>query len=533
MIAQRGRSTSGRSPLLVLALLCLLGALPRAAALAFNLWPHGDVLLDAAIAESLAWRGALLVPLVDVRYYPIGEFGFGYPPDQHPPLWPLLGAALVPVLGNGYAALKLWSYLCGLAVIPLAYLAFRRALGESGALFVAALVAASFLMIDFSGNGSLWSALAALYLLFACRLAARPLTDRGNAVVLGAIMGAAVLVNYPAVILPVALVLAAALQHGRRLLTASHLASLAVAGLAFLAILTPWLAYNAWLHGNPIWSQPLQRALGGGEKQVEVLIVGGEVVKQNVPDPGGVGATVRRTFSNFYGNVGFLARQMLVLAPVLNGFLLAALVALATLTLRAKGTERERTLGPLAAPLAILVCHGALALLWPTTKFRYLVPLLPFALGLGAWLLWQIRPPATRTLLAGVSFVMLLGLGAWTWLSVPSHTYYYDGGVVNDNFGQQGETIWAEDARRMQRAAAVIRARGPGAVLGDHLFYYLARQPLVINSSGYSPEVLRHLVERYHVRYAWIERKDLGRYQALFPAAPLYEDERFVLLEIG
>jgi hypothetical protein len=90
---------SGR---LLLGLLLLLACLPRLAAVRFNAWPHGDVLLDAAIVDSLVERGELKVPLVDVRFYPIGRFGFGYPPDQHPPLWPLLGATLRLVWPNSY-----------------------------------------------------------------------------------------------------------------------------------------------------------------------------------------------------------------------------------------------------------------------------------------------------------------------------------------------------------------------------------------------------------------------------------------------
>ncbi len=60
-----------KRPWTTLIVLTVIGALARIASFRFNIWPHGDVVLDAAIAESLAWTGRMLVPIVDVRYYPI------------------------------------------------------------------------------------------------------------------------------------------------------------------------------------------------------------------------------------------------------------------------------------------------------------------------------------------------------------------------------------------------------------------------------------------------------------------------------
>src|SRR5215212_2695478 len=232
--------THQRRDLGLLGLLTLLGGLWRLASFRFNVWPHGDIVIDAAIAESVASHGRLLVPFVDVRYYPTGQFGFGYPPDQHPPLWPLLGAPLVWLAGDGYTALKLVSLLVGIGLIPLTYLALRRHVGRSPALFASALTAASFPLVDFAGNGSLWVLLAAFYLLWLWVLPGTDLTPRpplrrgegeqatdlplsaperdvgaadvraaqrpGGEVawwaLLGVIMGLAYLTNYPAVVLP-------------------------------------------------------------------------------------------------------------------------------------------------------------------------------------------------------------------------------------------------------------------------------------------------------------------------------------------
>jgi hypothetical protein len=295
---------------------------------------------------------------------------------------------------------------------------------------------------------------------------------------------------------------------------------------------SPWFVFNAAIHGNPLWSQPLQRQLGGGEARLDYQVVDDEVIKVNRPEPSAPAARLRTTAANLYGNVGFLARQMLALAPVLNGFAAAALIALALIYVGRGlvGTHDDaRRLAPI---VALLICHGALALLWPTTKFRYLVPMFPLILALGAWMLLAVNPQRVRTLLGAMCTVGIVFVSAWTWAVLPSHTYYYDGGVVTDNFGQQGETVWAEDARRIARASEIIRARGPGTILGDHLFYFLARQPLVIYSSSYPREVLEALTSRYQVRYIWLEETRRSQVQAWLGGTTIYEDGRFVLLEL-
>ena len=168
---------------------------------------------------------------------------------------------------------------------------------------------------------------------------------------------------------------------------------------------------------------------------------------------------------------------------------------------------------------------------WPTTKFRYLVPIFPLVLVLGAWLLIKVQPVWMRALLGSLSTVALIFVSAWTWAVIPSHTYYYDGGVVTDNFGQQGETVWAGDARRIAQAAEVIRSNGPGTVLGDHLFYSLARQPLVINSTGYPRDALETLVADIKFATSGLEQPRLDEVRQWLGGTVIHEDGAFGLLD--
>jgi 4-amino-4-deoxy-L-arabinose transferase-like glycosyltransferase len=509
-----------------LVLLLLLALVPRLASIGFNAWPHGDVLLDAAVIDSLVEKGELKVPLVDVRFYPTGRFGFGYPPDQHPPLWSVLGVPIRLLWHDSYEALKLVSLLAGLLLLPAVYVCGRDLFGRGAGLLAASLCAVSYLLIDFSGNGSLWSMVALLYVLFVWRAGCFPLTDRRNGVLLGLLMGAGYLTNYPAVVLLLSFLALIAIRWpmGQTV----PLIPFAVAG----ALVLPWLAFSFATFGSPIWSQPLERQLGAADRQVEVVIQDGEAVKRhssttlNTPSaqsaPGG---RLEETARNLYGNIGFLLRQSFVLAPFLGGFALVGLVALLA---RAVHGSAPREL-----PLLLLtLAHGGLILLWPTTKFRYLVPLFPLVALFGSWMLWQVKPAELRNQLAAVALGLACFTAAWTYTSIPSHTYYYDGGVVTDNFGGQGEIAYIEELGRLERAAAAIRAAGPGTVLGPHSLYSFARQPLVVDSDSYSREVVEHLVDRYQIRYAVAEPSRVASYSAFLPGGLLWQEEKLAVYEI-
>jgi 4-amino-4-deoxy-L-arabinose transferase-like glycosyltransferase len=537
----------------ILVALTAAGAAWRLAAFAFNDWPHGDVVLDAAVAESVATRGALLVPIVDVRYYPIDRFGFGYPLDQHPPLWPLLGAALVPLVGDGYVALKLVSLLIGAVLIPVAYLACRPLIGQGPALLTAGLAAGSYPLVDFSGNGSLWVLLALLYLLFIWRVGVWGLDDRRNAALVGLVMGVAYLANYPAVTLPASLVAIHLMRSGRSAFRREALAGPALSLAVMLAVIAPWLAHNSILFGNPFWSQPFERTLAGGSRQVEYVIAGDEVIKRNVPSAEGALPALRARAVDLYGNVGFVARQLLVLTPVLSGLFLAGvgcwLLGAGYRVLGAGAPAESRhpahsiqartpepetptpNTQPLSALVILCLVHVALVLWWPTTKFRYLVPLMPLVLAIGSWFLWELKGPVQRGLLVTVTAGLCLFANLWTFMEIPSHTYYYDGGLVQDNFGGQGETAFVEDARRLRAAADAIAARGPGPILGEHILYSFTHQPLVVNSTAYPPEVVAHLVRKYGIRYIVAERAQSGTYAFLGPTE-LWADDRYAVLEL-
>jgi hypothetical protein len=88
-----------------------------------------------------------------------------------------------------------------------------------------------------------------------------------------------------------------------------------------------------------------------------------------------------------------------------------------------------------------------------------------------------------------------------------------------------------EDARQFRLAADAILAHGSGVVLADHILAPFTRMPLVVNSTGYSAEVVQHLVQKYGIRYVVIDLPHAYLYDHLRPT-PIWSNDRLVVLEV-
>lgn len=382
----------------------VLGCLLRLLALRWHEHPRGDVLLDVGVTRSLVQgqgfrsgfeRGTALA--LDDRPAPPRDVA-----DQHAPLWPLFGAALAWPVGSAFAGLKLGSLLFGLLLLSLVWsgaAALLRALpavprGLPG--LAAALVALSFLMADFSANGSLYMAQACAVLLLV-RLLGAP---RPSWLWLGVVLGAALLLNHQAlVLLPVPLlVLAATAPPGQRARAAA-----VGAGTAALALLMflPWAVRNAQVFGSPFYSANLFYPLYKAGVAPNLGLEDGLPVARFVP-PALLSWLPRAEAGWLPRNALYLFSTGLVLWPGL-----AALVVAGALPLLA-GAWRRRDRG-LLATLGFLAALLAIALGWPDLKLRYLVPVTPLIVLLGVRLLAQ---PPTRGERRGAVAVVALWLAA-------------------------------------------------------------------------------------------------------------------------
>src|SRR3989338_3217608 len=233
--------------------LVLVGGFFRITAFQNNKYIHGDIWLNLSLVKSIVTEGRLVIPYPADKpyYYDPSRLG-GRFSDQHPPLWPMLGAAVMKVfnLDNSFNALKLITLLSGVLLIYLAWLTGKTLFDDRVGLFAAALVTCSFLLIDYSANGALYILQANLYLLLI--LINYQIKDFKAYLLNGAILGIGYLLNYQNVILVLAVCLYYLMNFRR------DLAGLIKAGLTTylpaLLIISPWLLANYYVFGDPFYN---------------------------------------------------------------------------------------------------------------------------------------------------------------------------------------------------------------------------------------------------------------------------------------
>ena len=119
----------------------LIGALLRINSFHYNKYLHADVTTDSAAAESFAREGSLRLPYDESLpfFYSFKEKG-GRFLDQHPPLCPILGGAIIKILNlrpdQGFLALKILSLLSGILLIYLSYHLTKTIINEEAGIFV-------------------------------------------------------------------------------------------------------------------------------------------------------------------------------------------------------------------------------------------------------------------------------------------------------------------------------------------------------------------------------------------------------------
>jgi hypothetical protein len=381
-----------------------IGVLLRLLSYTMHDEPRGDVLLDVGVARHLAHgegyrsgfeRGTAMA-LGDAALPPLDRA------DQHPPLWAFIGARISWAAGPAFASLKLGSMVLGLLLLALVWHeGVHVARSVQGAprhlpALGTALVALSFLMIDFSGNGALYMGQAVAAVLLVRLLGRR----RPSPLIVGLLLGATCLLNYQAlVLLPVPLlVLPLTAARGQRL-RALEAGLLAVAVALLMQL--PWALRNDELFGSPLYSANIFYPLYSAGV-VPVLGVADGVPFARFPETstlGWLGVGLRAWVPQ---NALYLFTTGLVLWP---GLLALAAAGLLPLTRRALLSADRRAL----AAVVTLAALAAVALLWPGVKLRYLVPMTPLVVLLGLRVL-ATQPGAGERLGAWA-----LGLG---WLAL-------------------------------------------------------------------------------------------------------------------
>lgn len=390
-----------------LLLVVLLGLVLRGAACAAHDDPRGDVVLDVAVARSLAAGDGFAAGYVRGQPKLVGD---GAVPvqdraDQHPPLWPLVGATLSFVAGDAFAGLRWGSMLFGLLVLLLVGRLTDRLTehvpgvpGELPALAMA-LAALSFVLVDAAGNGSLYGAQAALVLLLVEALAAA----RPSPPAAGLVLGALLLLNHQcAVLLPVPpLALLVAARPGARREALLRGVGITLVGLL---LLVPWWIRNALVFDDPFHSVNATYFLYRAGVEPDVSMLDGTLVFRFAQELS-PRLMARACLAFLKPNALYVLTAGLAVWPGLLGVLAAGFVPLG---LRGVRTHDRR----LVALILCAAALGAVAVLWPATKLRYLVTLAPLGIVLGARLLVEPRLPGERVAVGSVLLVWIAALAA-------------------------------------------------------------------------------------------------------------------------
>ncbi|MFA5273636.1 MAG: hypothetical protein WC353_05760, partial [Candidatus Peribacter sp.] len=136
-------------------------------------------------------------------------------------------------------------------------------------------------------------------------------------------------------------------------------------------------------------------------------------------------------------NSFYIARKLFILAPLAFIFFSYGLID------QVLSKERRSRLLPV---LILFAAHALISAIWPVTKFRYFVPLLPLVFLLSMDAIHGFLKTGRARTIALCFITVLIALGsALTYLSVPTHTYYYDGAITTDPFSGRGEWNYLRD----------------------------------------------------------------------------------------
>lgn len=315
-----------------------------------------------------------------------------------------------------FVSLRILSLLAGMLVLLLSFLIATRLLDRVAGLAVAAWIAASYILIDYAGNGTFYSLQATLY-LFWILVSLGPVSFR-RTLLLGGLSGIAYLLNFQAIILvPAGISLLLVRGFGGRRMFLHMAVFVGVATLVSL----PWIIRNAVLFGDPLASHTANMwyvyAKAGFSSEEAVL-------HMSFQDRVSIITGIVHTWLPY--NLYYAARKLFILAPIAFLFFCYGLIDLLF------SPPRLRKALPL---LVVVAFHTLLSASWPVWKFRFFVPLLPLVFLLALEELWHL-PLARRwrNVCISATFTAIIVLSVLTYRAVPTHTTYYDGALTQDPF---------------------------------------------------------------------------------------------------
>lgn len=403
----------------------VLGVFFRYEAIRWNTRIQGDVIQFVTAARSLASYGNLkMSDDVSPYFYDARKLGGRF--YEHYPLWPVLGAVLVKVFSSDvFFSLKVLSFFAGICALVMTYVLASSIRGGMFGLFCLALVSFSYILIDYSGNGTFYILQAAWYMLFAYGLARASRWQ--HHVWLGVVLGLSVLTNFQSVGLLGAYLLFLFYVYGKepKMIFAFFLIAVFCAFIVWL----PWGVRNYFVFGNPFFNISTNYVW----YKAGVSLIVTENIARYVIDARAVASLIRSGLFWFPHNLYYLNRTLFVLVPIIYVFFCLYAVQF---VFSFKDVSRYRHIAPV---FLIVLFHVFISAAWPIVKFRYFVPLVPLVIVGGADYLYGCVNGKYRPWVTAFSLCLMVALSILTFFSTPTHTYYNGGSVVADTFGRNSE----------------------------------------------------------------------------------------------
>lgn len=417
---------SKNKKIILLLLIFALGVFMRWQAVLWNKYIHGDVSQYSEVSESLAKHGNTRMSYNEGEpyFYSIKEKG-GKFYDMYP-LLPFLGAGLIKMTGtDGYEAVKIWSFFGGVLVLVLTYFLGKKIGGDKVGLLSLTFASFSYLLIDFSGNGSIYSLQTAFYLAFIILLL--NLKKLADNVLLGVVVGFAVLTNYQSVILLLVYLIFLFVLFKKDFV---KILKWFFSGFIFAVLVyLPWGIRNFLIFHTPFFS--IHFLYYWQKLGVKKIIVGDTLVY--VPTPRDYFDLVKKTvFFWFPHNLYLINRKLFIYAPISYVFFLFSAIE----TAFANSFEKIKNLIPIFLLLIFHIVSGATI---PIFETRHFVSLMPFVFILASHYIFNFIRFAVlqKTIWIFAVFASIIFFFL-TYFSTPTHTYYYDGLITESVFGKDG-----------------------------------------------------------------------------------------------
>lgn len=506
-----------------LGIIITLGIFLRANAFFLNDLPHGDVNIDLGTARMWHEIGQLVTPVIAARpYIPPDPAIWGYPQDQHAPFWPLLGGFITFITQDAYIALKLLTFIIGIALIPTVYKVTNKHIGYDAALLATVCTTVSYVLIDYSGNGSLYMLQAMLMLLFVHFVA--DLHNYFQALLLGFVMGIGYLTNYQMVILPFSLALFTLYIIFNKTFTVAQLKQIAFAFMSSLIIISPWLIRNQLLFGDPLYNVNNAFVLTKLGAQGSLSIVDSYLVTELSTELFTWSVILTRVFSWTARNSAYMILRLFILASMAWPIVLWRTAHLAA---------RKSRLDLFEVPLIIvLALHIVLSCLWPVFKFRYFIPMLPLIFIWAGFTIYHTPKLIEKSpWLSLITVIGILSISVLTYWRVPSHTSYYDNNELIS--WRTSEAEWYAKATRYKEAINQLPSQADGSLLAlEYSAYYYTDMPIVLLNSRTDDEIFQWLVERYNVQYIVLEKQQVSMLEYDWLVEELFTNQDYVVFQL-